>query len=273
LRGQALKRPASTAEGATRTRGAGRRPAWRALRPDWQHWQQTLRHGVFEVVIVAIGVVLGLAVNDWQGNVQRRQLASEARSALHSEIVANRNLVFARLRITAKLYALVSAHPDQVGKYVFERRNQPLLLSNSAWLLALDSGAARWLTTEERTSITGIYAEQDHIGELATEEMAKWTELAAYVGPAGNPDDAAAEKRAVRVWLAYAQRVQLGECIQAGRYERALGSTAALANFFNFCVTRRPEEDPGILYREWRMRGWISPKSPRLEDGPLTAPL
>jgi hypothetical protein len=246
---------------------------WRVARPDWQHWQQTLRHGVFEAVIVAIGVFLGLAVNDWQGNVQRRQLASEARSALHSEIVANRNLVFARLGITAKLYALVSVHPDQVGTYVFERRNQPLLLSDSAWLLALDSGAARWLSPRERTSITGVYAEQDHILDLATEEMSKWTELAAFAGPKRDPEEAYAEERAVRVWLAYAQRVQLGECIQAGRYERALGSTTELASFFNFCVRRRPDEDATSLYREWQKRGWISPASPRLAKSPLTAPL
>lgn len=249
------------------------RQVWRGWRPDWRRWQQTLRHGTFEAVIVAIGVFLGLAVNDWQGNVQRRQLASEARSALHSEIVANRNLVFARLRLTAKLYALVSAHPEQVGRYVFERRNQPLLLSNTAWLIALDSGAARWLTPKERTSITGVYAEQDHIGELAKEEISRWTELAAFAGPIRNAGDADAEQRAVRVWLAYAQRVQLGECIQAGRYERVLGSTADLASFFNFCVGRRPDEDPGILYREWEKRGWISPESPRVTESPLTAPL
>ena len=243
------------------------------MRPDWQHWQQTLRHGVFEVVLVAIGVFVGLVVNDWQGNAQRRQLASEARSALRSEIVANRNLVFARLRLTAKLYALVSAHPDQVGKYVFERRNQPLLLSDSAWLLALDSGAARWLTPKERTSITGIYAEQDHIGDLAKDEISKWTELAAFAGPNRNPGAVDAEERAVRIWLAYAQRVQLGECIQAGRYERALGSETDLAKFFNFCVGRRPDEDPTILYREWHKRGWISAQSPPLAESRLTAPL
>lgn len=266
--GQALNKP--TPANDRLSRDAAHRPTWRAWRPDWQHWQQTLRHGVFEVVIVAIGVFVGLAVNDWQGDVQRRQLASEARSALHSEIVANRNLVFARLRLTSKLYPLVSAHPDQVGRYVFERRNQPLLLSNSAWLLALDSGAARWLTPEERTSITGVYAEQDHIGELATQEMSKWTELAAF---AGRTTDADAQQREVRVWLAYAERAQLGECIQAGRYERALGSTTDLASFFKFCVGRRPDEDPSILYREWKKRGWISPQSPPVIESPLTAPL
>jgi hypothetical protein len=143
-------------------------------------------------------------------------------------------------------------------------------LSNSAWLLALDSGAARWLTPNERTSITGVYAEQEHIGELAKEEMSKWTELAAFAGPTRNDD---AKEGAVRVWLAYAQRVQLGECIQAGRYERALGSTTDLASFFNFCVGRRPDEDPAILYRDWQERGWISPASPRVAESPLTAPL
>jgi type II secretory pathway pseudopilin PulG len=228
---------------------------------------------VFEVVIVAIGVFLGLAVNDWQGNVQRRQLASEARSALRSEIVANRDLVFTRLRITAKLYALVSAHPDQAGRYVFERRNQPLLLSDTAWRLALDSGAARWLAPKERASITGVYAEQDHIGDLAKEEMSRWTELAAFAGLTTSQEAGDARDRAVRVWLAYAQRVQLGECIQLGRYERALGSTAELARFFDFCVRRDPDEDPSILYREWQKRGWISGDSPRPIARGLTAPL
>lgn len=247
-----------------------RSPPWR---PDWQRWQQTFGHGVFEVVIVGIGVFLGLAVNDWQGKVQRQHLASEARSALRAEIVANRDLVFTRLRITARLYALVSAHPDQAGRYVFERRNQPLLLSDTAWRLALDSGAARWLAPKERASITGVYAEQDHIDDLAKEEMSRWTELAAFAGLPTSREGVEARERAVRVWLAYAQRVQLGECIQVGRYERALGSTAELARFFDFCVRRRPDEDPSLFYPDWLKKGWISAESPRPIAGALTAPL
>ena len=214
------------------------------------------------MVIVAIGVFLGLAVNQWQGDVQKRQLAREARAALRSEMLANRALIFARMRRIAALYRLVASHPDQAGNYVLEGRNRTLILADSEWTLALDSGALRWLTPAERTDFAGVYAAQTHTRELAVEEMSKWTELAAFAGSAITPDDVRDRTRAVRVWLAYAQRVQLGQCIMAGRYERAFGATARMPDFTDYCAKHPPDDDPARIYSDWARRRWSGRAAP-----------
>jgi type II secretory pathway pseudopilin PulG len=224
-------------------------------------WRETARHGLFEVVIVAIGVFLGLAVSQWQNDVQNRQMADEARTSLRAEMIANRASVFRRARTIAQLYSAVSAHPDQVSNYVFENRNRTLVLADSAWTLAVDSGALRGLNADERTNITGVYAAQRNARELAVEEMSKWSELAAFSGADATGEEIRDRNRAIRVWQAYAQRVQFAHCIIAARYEGALGDTSPPVgkSLADYCAARRPDLDPSFTYREWARRGWVSP--------------
>jgi hypothetical protein len=224
----------------------------------WNRWRQTARHGAFEVFIVAIGVVLGLAVSQWQEDVQKRQMAKEARVALRAEMIENRARVFRRARTIAGLYSSVSAHPDEVSEYVFENRNRTLVFADSAWTLAVDSGALRWLTQTERTNITGVYAAQRNARELAVEEMSKWSELAAFPGTNASKEDIRDSSRAVRVWQAYAQRVQFAHCVMAARYEQALGAPIPMQEVGESCATRRPDLDPSYTYRDWARRGWLS---------------
>ena len=233
----------------------------------WDRWRQTARHGLFEVVIVAIGVFLGLAVSQWQSDVQKRQMAAEARAALRAEMIANRASVFRRARTIAKLYSDVSAHPDQVSNYVFQNRNRTLVFADSAWTLAVDSGALSWLTPAERTNITGVYAAQRNARELAVEEMSKWAQLAAFAGTDATTEDIRDRSRAVRVWQAYAQRVQFAHCVMAARYEQALGATIPrVQDLGEFCAARRPDVDPSSTYREWARRGWLSPTGAASRD-------
>ncbi len=96
------------------------------VRSDHRRWNDFLGRSVFETVIVAVGVFLALAVDEWRERSEERQLAAEARAALRSEILSNREAVLGRLRRTSQLYVLAAAHPDRVSQYVFERRNRPL---------------------------------------------------------------------------------------------------------------------------------------------------
>ena len=226
-------------------------------------WNDVIAKTLFEIMIVAVGVLLALAVDEWRDEAAQKQLADEARTTLREEIRSNRDAVFVRMRRLAQLYALSNAHPDRIGDYVFERRNMALLINDSAWTMAIETGALRWLTAKERASVAAIYAGQTRMRDVVNQEMTSWAQLAAF-RPDGTAQPDAARDRALRIWQAFAQRAQLAQCSSAGRYERALGANIPDAELVEFCRLRRTEEDPAVLYDEWAKRGWTSTAQPRL---------
>lgn len=231
--------------------------------PYWARAYDVVGKAVFEILIVAVGVLLALAVEEWREESQQEQLADHARSTLRAEILANREAVFKRHRRIAELYALVAANPERVGEFVFDRRNRALLLNDSAWIMAVETGALRWLSNAERASVAEVYASHQRLRDVTGQEMTKWSELAAFDPEAGSPEATAARNRAIRIWQAYALRVQLAHCATAGRYEQALGARLPHARLVDFCAGRRPDESPETLYAEWYKRGWASPVPPR----------
>jgi hypothetical protein len=231
--------------------------------PANRAWKDLLGRAVFEILIVAIGVLLALAVDEWREHQQQRQLADAARAAFRTEVLANRDRVILRQRRVAQLYKLVSAHPEEAGRLVFERRSRPLLLYDAAWTSAVQTGALRWLAPAERTILAELYTAQNHTRELATQEVTSWTELAAIDPEPRSAEDARDRARLVRVWLAYAQRVQLSQCVNAGRYERVLGARVRVEQLIEFCAAQPPDEDPVHIYRQLQRRGWTSGSEPR----------
>ena len=225
------------------------------------HWQSLLEKAVFEIVIVAVGVLLALGVDDWRERVQQRQLANETRAALRAEILSNRQVVVERMRVTGALYLLTQKHPERVSEYVFERRNRPLLLTNVAWTMAIQTEALRLLSPIERDRIAGIFIEQQHVLELANYEMTKWTELASFSSAPNHIFDSADRDRAIRVWQAFAQRVQLAQCATLGATERALGADIADASYVESCARFSPDVDPARIYKDWNRLGWIANSS------------
>jgi hypothetical protein len=242
------------------------------LQSDLRPWDDLFRRGLFETVIVAVGVFLALAVDEWRERSEERQLADEARAALHSELLSNRESVVARLRRTSQLYVQAAAHPHQVGQFVFERRNRPLQLTDGAWAMTVETGAIRWLDATERTRIAEVYAGYERMRDVVFEEMVRWTELAAFSSAPASEELQGDRDRAIRVWQAFAQRAQMAQCVNAGRHERALGAQVGERELSNFCAGRKPEEDPASIYREWRRLGWTSSIPPRtLTEAPAGA--
>lgn len=230
---------------------------------DRRKWWVTLQRALFEVLIVTIGVLLALAVDEWRENRQQRQLADAARAAFRAEVLANRDRVILRLRRVAQLYKLVSTHPDEAGRFVFERRSRPLLLYDAAWTSAVQTGALRWLSAAERTMLAELYTAQSHTRELADKEITSWTELAAVNPQPKSGEGARDDSRRIRVWLAYAQRVQLSQCVNAGRYERILGARVRVEQLIDFCSAQPADEDPVLIYRRMNQKGWTSGIEPR----------
>lgn len=226
-------------------------------------WWVTLQRALFEILIVAIGVLLALAVDEWREHRQQRQLADAARAAFRAEVLANRDRVILRLRRVSQLYGLVSANPHKASRFVFERRSRPLLLYDAAWISAVQTGALRWLSPAEQTMFAELYTAQSHTRELADQEITSWTELAASDPNAISAEDTSDRSRRVRIWLAYAQRVQLSQCVNAGRYERVLGATVRVEQLIEFCSSQPADEDPVLIYRRLKQRGWTSGLEPR----------
>ena len=54
-------------------------------------WRRSLSHAVFEVALVVLGVVLGLAVNNWREAAQLRGRVADMRGEFAQEIRANRD--------------------------------------------------------------------------------------------------------------------------------------------------------------------------------------
>lgn len=231
-------------------------------------WNHGVGTALFEIMIVAVGVMLALAVDEWREKSEQRQLAVEARATLRAEILTNREAVFSRLRRIAQLYVLADAHPDRVGDYVFERRNMALRINDAAWTMAIETGALRWLSAEERASIASIYAGHQRMRDVVDQEMSVWAELAAFQSEADSPEMARERNRAIRVWQAFAQRTQLAQCASIGRYERALGAKISDEALIEFCRTWPPTEDPANLYREWEKFGWVKSTKPKMLTQP-----
>lgn len=227
-------------------------------------WNDVLRRGLFETVIVAVGVFLALFVDQWRVRSEERQLADEARAALRSEVLANREAVLLRLRRTSQLYVDVEAHPGQIDQYVFERRNRPLQMTDAAWTMTVQTGAIRWLDPAERARTAELYAGYERMRDIVSQEMVRWTELAAFPPTSASRETHGERDRAIRVWQGFALRSQMAQCVNAGRHERALGAQIGERELTDFCAKRRPEEDPALIYREWRKLGWTSSIPPRI---------
>lgn len=243
-----------------------------ALPGKARHWDEILGKALFEILIVAIGVLLALAVDEWREKSEQRQLADEARSMLRSEILANREAVISRLRRIAQLYRLTETAPSQVGDFVFERRNMALLLNDSAWVMAVETGALRWLEPSERASVAEIYAGHQRMRDVVSEELSKWVELAAFPTGPLPPDQERQRSGAIRIWKAYAQRAQMAQCASLGRYERALGAKVSDRDLVEACRTTPPTQDPSDFYRIWRKRGWVSSYLPAILTPPAPRP-
>lgn len=227
-------------------------------------WDALLGRGLFETVIVAVGVLLALMVDEWRQSREQRQLADEARTALRAEILANREALIERMRTTSRIYAAATAEPAQVSQFVFERRNRPLLVNDSAWTMTVQTGAIRWLAPEERSVFARVYAGHDRMREVVAHELVRWTELAAFAPDSGAAETLRDRNRAIRVWQAFAQRAQFALCMNLARHEEALGALIPNQEVTRFCVRVPADRDPAMIYGEWKRRGWTSSSSPAI---------
>ena len=199
----------------------------------------TLKKALFEIAIVAVGVLLALLVDQARQSSGDRALAEEARSALRAEVEENRVRLATKLALLHRAYLTLEKEPNAGPRLVAQGSNFQIEMTDAAWGMAMQTGALRLLSQDERRLFSYVYTSQDIYNRLLSEEMNHWTALAG----------AESDGPAVKVWLAYAQRVARSVCIASLRIERSRVADLPTGRLQQVCQTYRLSVPPEQLYR------------------------
>ena len=128
----------------------------------------TIVKGVFEMILVGIGVFLGMAADEWRTDQQRHSEAIEALRRFKVEIENNRaavaNVVDYHTRMREELIKYFKPETKESAKVRFQGI-QPVTFEHTAWDLAI---ATQWLAEIDPTiafELTRVYGlQQTHAG-------------------------------------------------------------------------------------------------------------
>lgn len=199
----------------------------------------SLKKAVFEIAIVAVGVLLALIMDQARQSSADRALAEEARSALKAEVQENRVRLATKLALLHQAYSTLQKDPSAGPRLVAAGANFQIEMTDAAWMMAMQTGAIRLLDQDERRVFSYVYNSQDIYNRLLAEEMNHWTTLAG-----AEPNSAAA-----KIWLAYAQRVARSVCIATIRIERSQNPELPTQRLQQSCQSYRLTTPPSNLYR------------------------
>jgi hypothetical protein len=212
--------------------------------------RRDLRYVLIEIFIVAAGVFIALAVDEFRQKSAQRSLVGETRSALHSELTSNRSRMLLKLGLLHDAAIILETHPERASELVSDRRNSLIVPFEAAWTFASQNDVLRYLPADERRRLTDAYVINAGYAELVHDEMTAWTQLAATPGADAPVSEARERAKAVAEWLAYAQREALGSCIGLVYLERALDARLAEASPRKLCSGYHAETDPAVIYRQ-----------------------
>jgi len=210
-----------------------------------------LAKAAFEVLIVAVGVLLALFVDEAREARNNRQLAEESLAAMRSELDDNRWRLFRKLELLHRAYLAVEANPSGVAQLVADRRNQQVTPSDTAWAMTVETGALRLLSPEDRSRYGMVYTANKTYYDILTQEMTYWNSLAAYEAAETLPEAVRERDEAIRLWKNWANRVALGVCISEARIEMVLHPHLSGDKLWAACRAYRVTEPPTNLYRSF----------------------
>ena len=200
----------------------------------------TLRKAIFEVAIVAVGVLLALIVDEARDRRADQTLAEEVRTAMRSEIDQNRVRLASKLKLLHDAYRTLEQDGAAGPRLVANRSNFQITLTDAAWMLAIQTGALRLLPQEERQALAYVYTSHEIYNRLLSEEMTHWTALSAAA-----PGDGS-----IKLWKAYGERVAGSICITAIRVERFRNPDLPTGRRAGVCQRYRLSTPPAVLYRQ-----------------------
>jgi hypothetical protein len=124
---------------------------------------------VLQVVLIAVGVFLGLAGEQWREDRENERLAADTLRRFRTEIRTNREMILENMDYHAKTHAELEAYlatPEgQRGTVPFDGIRVPRFESN-AWDLALATGSLAYLDAELAFSLSRTYALQTITNQL-----------------------------------------------------------------------------------------------------------
>jgi hypothetical protein len=200
----------------------------------------SLAKALFEIAIVAIGVLLALLVDQSRQSRADRALADEARSGMRAEIEQNRIRLATKLQLLHKAFTAIDTNPAAAPILVDQAANFQITLTDAAWTMAIQTGTLRLLDQKERQALSYIYSSHDIYNRLLAEEMNRWTALAA----------ADSEGSDLKLWKAYARRVAVGACISTIRIERFRNPRLDAEPLRSTCQRYRPSVPVETLFRD-----------------------
>ena len=129
---------------------------------------------VLQVVLIAVGVFLGLAGEEWREDRENRRLASETLRRFRTEIAANRDIVVAvkdyhaekLTELNAYFAATTDEERDKVS--VVLRGVRPPKFESTAWDLAIATGTLAYLDSELAFALSRTYAVQTTANQLGS---------------------------------------------------------------------------------------------------------
>ena len=199
----------------------------------------TLKKALFEIAIVAVGVLLALLVDQARQSRTDRALTEEARRAMKTELDQNRVRIATKLTLLHNAYLEIDRDPAAGARLVEQGANFQITLTDTGWQMALQTGAMRLLTERERQALGYVYNSHEIYNRLLAEEMAHWTTLA--TGP---------DEKAIKLWEAYARRVAVGGCISSIRIERFQNPALSPEPLRRACQRYQVSMPPQQLYRQ-----------------------
>lgn len=204
----------------------------------------SLRKALFEIAIVAIGVLLALGVDEIRQTQSDRALVGEIDSSLRAEVEQNRVRLVTKLAMLNHAFAALETDPSAGPRLVEQRANFQIELADAAWTMAQETSALRLMNAKERQAFATIYASHAIYNRILAEEMNRWAELAA-----ASPND-----RSVTLWKAYARRVGGGACISLMRIERLRNPEWPIAKLQQGCADYNPAVTPNVIYRKFGLK-------------------
>jgi hypothetical protein len=205
------------------------------------HSEFGLTKALFEIAIVAIGVLLALGVDQLRQSWSDRMLLTETRDALRTEVDNNRVRLVTKLAKIHDAYRALEADPAAGPRLVEQRANYQIELAETAWSMAQQTGALRLMDAKERQAFATSYASHDIYNRILGEEMNHWAELA--VSTRGD--------RSVTLWRAYALRAGGGACISLMRIERYSHPEVPIARLQQGCRGYTPSMPPQQIYQRF----------------------
>jgi len=131
---------------------------------------------VLQVALIAVGVFLGLAGEEWREDRENRRLASETLLRFRAEVSANRNAVLEVKDYHAEKHEQLKAYfeaagADRAGVSLSIQGIRPPRFESTAWELAVATGTLSYIDSELAFSLSRTYAVQTTANQLGSGMM------------------------------------------------------------------------------------------------------